>query len=241
MLLTTLLASALALPPAEGDTASQGFEQALRAMNAVGEGLQDATFTLYKREWVRGSQGSLSVLDVKFRRAEDVVLTFVDGPNSGRVVLWRGPEWNGGRFRVDPGRFIPVMSLHPDGSLAMRGNRHSIRELPPMLLIDKITKDALKVNDSPTFKPDVTALGSEDVHGEKATCWEAKLPKAEDDTFYAYKVKICVNPKTSMVNRIKVWDHEDGQVRLVEEYDYVGFIANPGLSESDFAPETYGL
>lgn len=241
MLLAAVLATALALPPAPDDAAGQSFERALREMHAAGESLRDATFTMYKREWVRGGQGSLSVLEVKFRAPEDAFLRFVDGPNAGRLVLWRGPEWNGGRFRVDPGRFIPVMSLDPEGTLAMRGNRHSIRELPPMVLIGKVTRDALKVNDSPTFVPDVTALGVQDVRGESSTCWEARLPKDQDPSFYAYRVKICVNPSTSMVNRIQVWNHEDGEMRLVEEYDYIGFKTNPGLSDADFAPETYGL
>lgn len=241
MLVSALFATALAVPPAEGDDAAKSFEAALRAMNETAEGLTDATFTMHKREWVSGGQGSWSVADVKFRQPEDAYMVFVGGPNEGREVLWRGPDWNGGRFKVDPGRFIPVMNLDPNGSLAMRGNRHNIRELPPTLLIEKITRDALKVNDSPVYKPDVDDLGTSTVRGETAQCWEARLPKDKDEGFYAHKVKMCVNPTTNMVNSMRVWDVEDGELRLVEEYDYVGFKVNPGLSDADFDPKTYGL
>ncbi|TNE85690.1 MAG: DUF1571 domain-containing protein [Deltaproteobacteria bacterium] len=241
MLITALLGAALAVPPTADDAAAQSFADALRAMNSVAENLTDATFTMHKREWVDGGQGSWSVMEVKFRQPEDAYLHFVDGPNAGRMVLWKGPDWNNGKFRVDPGRFIPVMSLDPNGSLAMRGNRHNIRELPPTVLIEKITRDALKVNDSPTFKPNVTDLGTTDVRGESSQCWEAVLPKEEDKSFYATKVRMCVNPKTNMVNSMRIWDHEDGEMRLVEQYDYVDFKINPGLSDQDFDPDTYGL
>ena len=213
MILPFLLGAALALPPAPDDAAATGFADALRAMDAVADGLQDATFTMHKREWVSGGQGSWSVVDVKFRRAEDAYMVFTDGPNEGREVLWRGPDWNEGKFKVDPGRFIPVLNLDPNGSMAMRGNRHNIRELPPTLLIEKIVADAMRVNDSPIFKPDVTDLGAMTVRGEDAHCWEANLPK----------------------------DMEDGKLRLVEEYDYLDLKVNPGLTDADFDPDTYGL
>lgn len=241
MILTALLSTALAVPPAPEDEAANSFGEALRELHALAESLKDATFTMYKREWVDGGQGSLSVAEVKFRMPEDAYMHFTDGPNAGREVLWKGPDWNNGRFRVDPGRFIPVMSLDPLGSLAMRGNRHNIRELSPTLLVDQIVGDALKINDHPSHEPDVTDLGTTEVRGESARCWEAELPKAEDPSFYAHKVRMCIHPKTKMVNSMRVWDVEDGALRLVEEYDWLNFALNPGLTDADFDPDTYGL
>ncbi|MCO4748311.1 MAG: DUF1571 domain-containing protein [Proteobacteria bacterium] len=241
MLIALTLVTALATPPAADDADANSFADALREMEAVASELKDATFTMYKREWVNGGQGSMSTADVKFRRPEDAYMIFVDGPNAGREVLWRGPDWNGGRFKVDPGRFIPVMNLDPNGSLAMRGNRHNIRELPPTLLIEKIIADAMRINDSATFAPDVTDLGTTEIRGEASRCWEAKLPKDKDPGFYAYKVKVCASPSTKMPNAMRVWDVEDGELRLVEEYDYINLKVNPGLSDSDFDPDTYGL
>lgn len=241
MIVLALLTTAIAVPPAADDKAALSFADALREMQQITEGLQDATFTMYKREYVSGAMGSESVMDVKFRTPEDAYMVFTDGPNAGREVLWRGPDWNGGKFKVDPGRFIPVMNLHPDGSLAMRGNRHSIRELPPTLLIEKIVRDAMRINDSPTFTPNVTDLGTSDVRGEPSRCWEAKLPKDQDPAFYGTKVRMCANLATRMPNAMRIWDVEDGELRLVEEYDYVNMKVNPGLSDSDFDPNTYGL
>lgn len=241
MIVSLLLSAALAVPPAADDKDAHSFADALREMQAVGKSLKDATFTMYKREWVSGSQGSLSVMDVKFRTEEDAYMEFTEGPNEGRKVLWRGPNWNDGKFKVDPGRFIPVLNLDPNGSMAMRGNRHSIRELPPTFLVDKIVADAMRINDSPTFEPDVNDLGPTTVRGEASNCWEATLPKDQDKNFYATKVRMCANVATNMPNSMRVWDHEDGELRLVEEYDYINFKVNPGLSDSDFDPNTYGL
>ena len=241
MMLPLLATLALALPPAENDPAGKAFEQAIVEMNTVVESLQDATFTMYKQEWINGGYVDWVTMEVKVRRPEDAFMRMTDGPGAGRVVLYRGPDWNDGHFRVDPGRFMPVLNLHPDGRLARRGNRHSVREIAPRVLIGKITRDALRVRDSPTHVPDVTDLGQTTVRGESSRCFEARLPKASDPAFYAHRVRLCIKPETGMPNSIRVWDHEDGEVRLVESYDYIDMRVNPGLTDSDFAPETYGL
>ena len=236
-----LVTSSDAVPPSEQDADALSFAQALREMHSVGQGLRDATFTMYSREWVGGSRTALTVTEVKFRAPEDAYLVFTEGPNKGRELLWRGPSWNHGKFKVDPGRFLPVLNLSPTGSMAMRGNRHSIRELPPTILVEKIIADARRIEDSPTFAPEVQDLGVSTVRGEASHCWEAKLPKDEDPAFYAVKVRMCANPETHMPNSMRIWDVEDGALRLVEEYDYIGLRVNPGLTDEDFDPDTYGL
>jgi hypothetical protein len=34
---------------------------------------------------------------------------------------------------------------------------------------------------------------------------------------------------------------EDGELRVVETYQYIGLAVNPGLTDADFEPDTYGL
>lgn len=229
-----------ALPPAPDDPAALEFATAIEKMAGISEQLQSCTYTLHSVEYIGGKLGDPKQMTVKFRRDLDVVLQF-GGAQEGRVVLYRGPDWNEGRFRVDPGGFAPKLSLHPDGRLAKRGNRHTIQDAPMTALVDKIVGDAERVRDHQRWKPDVKDLGTDTLRGEPTHCYESTLPKGEDPTLYAHKVKICIHPETGLPNGIRVWDIEDGELRMVEQYEYIDVRINPGLSDADFAPETYGL
>ncbi|MEZ4318297.1 MAG: DUF1571 domain-containing protein [Myxococcota bacterium] len=232
---------ALAVPPAPDDTAALAFQAGMERMAAVNAGLKGCTFTFRSQEYVDGATTDWSTADVKFRVEEDIYMSFTAGPNEGRKVLYRGPDWNGGKFRVDPGRWMPVLSLHPDSRLARRGGRHSIRELPLTRLGAKILTDAIAVRDHPTWKPDIDDLGTQSIGGSPARCYDSRLPKSEDASLYAHRVEICLDDATGLPARLKIWDHEDGSVRLVESYEYRDLKVNPGLTDADFDPDTYGL
>lgn len=240
LLLALLLPSARAVEP--HDPATQAFRAVLTRMKEVSDTLTEYSHVLYKREWIDGELNPLEVIDVRYRKPWDIYLHWDDGgAHAGRELLYRGPGWNRGRFLVDPGRFIPVLSLSPDGYLARHGNRHTLLELPMTILVDKIIKDALDVADSPTLVGKVTDDGPSQIRGEPSHCFDAVLPKARDPLLYANKVRLCQNPHTGMPNAIRAWDEVDGSLRLVEEYDYIGFTTHPGLTDADFEPATYGL
>ncbi len=234
-----LTSPAAALPP--DDAAGLAFKDALLHMKAVRDRLTEYEVVFYSREWVSGAMTPLDVIAVRFREPWDIHMAWVEGPNTGRSLLYRGPEWNKGRFRIDPGPLLPVLSLHPESNLARRGGRHTIYDLPLTRLVDTFIADAMRVNDHPTWRPQVVDEGPTTVRGEPSHCYKNRLPKAEDPTLYAHEVRICVNPTTGMPNALRVWDVEDGALRLVEEYDYIGFTAAPAFDAHTFLPTTYGL
>lgn len=244
-MLLTLLAvlnnPAIAVEPSPDDSAALEFRATLERMSAAVDGLRDLTMTFYQREWVKGEMTAEKKIMVKWRRPEHLVLEYIGDPYPDRIVVWRGPQTDNGKLRVDPGRFLPALSLAYDGSLAMRGQRHNIRDLPVTKLAQRIIDGALKVNDHPTWQPEVEDLGVSTVRGETTRCFNTSTPKDEDPTLYAYKVKLCVNPATHLPNSVRVYDLEDGEVRLVEEYDYVQVKTNVGLTDADFEWDTYGL
>ena len=213
----------------------------MERMAAVIEKMRDCTFTFRSQEYVGGSTTDWSIAEVKFRVEDDVYMKFTEGPNAGRELLYRGDAWNDGKMKVDPGRFLPVLNLHPEGRLAKRGNRHTIRDLPLPRLGAKIVRDAVKVRDHASWKPNVQDLGSETIAGRSAQCFETRLPKDQDASLYAYKVHICLDDASGLPARMRVWDQEDGQLRLVEAYDYEQLTVDAGLTDRDFDPDTYGL
>jgi hypothetical protein len=242
LFLVCLLPSvAFALPPGPQDVDGTAFKAVLERMGDVATNLKDCTFTLYKTEYVSGKLTAEEAMEVQFRPASDLFVEYTEGKGAGQKVLYRGKDWNKGKLRVDPGRFIPVLNIDPEGALARRGNRHTIYDLPSTVLVEKIVRDALKVNDHARWLPEVTDLGLEDVRSEKGRCFLTVTPKAEDASFYAYKTRLCVNEQTGMPNAIEVWDIEDGELRIVEAYQYVGMKLNVGLGDRDFDPDTHGL
>lgn len=233
---------ALARPPAADDADANAFREVVERMQTVSEGLRDATFTFYQREWVDGAMTPLAVMAVKVRKPNDVFLEYVGDKYKGRKVLYRGQGWNEGRLRVDPNIMLtPVLNLDPKGRMAMDGQRYTIREMSVTRTVGLIITDALKVNDHPEYEPMVQDLGNETVYGETGRCFRSELPKERDPGFYGKKVKLCASPRTGLPNLVQIWNVEDGALRMVENYAYIGLKVNPGLSDADFDPQTHGL
>jgi len=221
--------------------ATEAFRAALARMKSVSDALTEYEHTFYKREWIGGSLDALQVIDVRYREPWDIYMHWLEGGHAGRELLYRGPDWNGGRFVIDPGPFLPVLSLSPDSRLARRRTRHPLHDLPLPVLVDKVVRDALAVANSPTLVARVVDDGPAQVRSEPSHCFTTVLPKDQDRSLYANKVKICQDPDTGMPNAIRVWDEVDGSLQLVEQYDYIGFRSDPGFTDADLERTTYGL
>ena len=241
LLLLACLTSAHALPPPSEDVAGQAFSAAVHRMRTVADTIQDARFTFERQEWIGGKMSARTVAAVSLAYPHKVYLEYVGELHQGRKVLWWADGWNEGRMRVDPGPMMPILNLDPEGRLAMRDSHYSIRQMSIKRIVDLIVKDALKVRDHPTWLPSIEDLGPQSIAGEPSRCFMTSLPKAEDPSFYAYRSRICVNTASGLPNQLQVWDLVDGEVRLYEDYSWLGLELNQGLDEAFFEPETHGL
>jgi len=232
-------AVALLLPlslPAQA-APDEDFLAAVRQMQVAADALVDATWTMHATEYAEGKVVT-EVYRVKHRSPNTNYLEW----DRGQKVLWR-PGWNDDKLRVDPGRLlVPVLNLDPRGTLAMRGNRHSIHRLGFAPLVSLFVADADRMlANLDTLRPEVEDLGHRDVFGQPTQCYLAKLKKAVDPKLYATQVEICIHRTLHLPIDTKVWDHEDGELRVVEHYRYEDLKVNVGLTDADFSPETYGL
>jgi hypothetical protein len=222
-----LCASALASP--EDD-----FGAAVDRMFAAVAAVEDATFVLHQQEYAGGRLRDPVVMTVKYRPPNDVYVEWPDGQR----LLWV-PSTGATRMRVDP-PLLPVMSLAPDGMLAMRNQRHSIRRMGLQPVADLFAADAIRLRADPTLLA-VVDLGPRTVLGTAARCFEAKMDKAREPALYAAKVEVCVDPATGLPVQMTSWDHEDGELRLVEQYGYEAMRVNVGLTAADFDAAAHGL
>lgn len=239
-ILTLLLAAcALVAGAARADTAADAdalAEGLISRMRAVAATTRDATFTFYKQEWVGGRLLPEERMFVKQRYSGGLYMRWDGDVKHGRQILYN-PGWNNNRMRVDPGPMLPNLDLDPRGSIARDGERHSIFEVGPLVVVKLILADKTVLDANPALSVKITDLGASTVYGEAARCLDMALPKASEPRLYAHRVVVCANQRTGLPTRIEAWDDEAGAVRLVERYGYGDLRLNVGLADQDFSPE----
>lgn len=233
-----LICSAFAVPAQTPD--AEAFEAAVARMEKALDGTDGASYVLYKTEYVDGSMTEEQTLNVQWRKPMDIVIHY-DGPQEGRVVLYRGPDWNDGDLRVDPGPYRPVLDLDPDGAVAGIGERYTVREVALSHAVGLVARDTWKVVEHPTWVGVVTEVGTQQTRGGEAVCFDTESQKAEDASFYAYKTRACFSVETGMPTYLQSWDVEDGALRHIETYEFTQIDLTPEQSDATFDPATYSM
>lgn len=230
------------LPLWADETAPPGFSRVIAQMQAAASEIRDATYLFHKQEYADGRQQPAERITVKYRAPNEVYLKWLGPAHHGRELLFR-PGWNDDRLRINPGRWLPTINLDPRGGLALRGNRHDIYQLPFPAIIKHFVDSAALIRANPALRARITELGEQPHHGETGQCYHLQLPKAREPKLYAAEVMLCVSRRTGLPLRIRSWDVEDGEMRLVEDYGYEDVRVNVGLTDADFDPDNpaYGF
>lgn len=219
------------------DPAAASFLAAIRRMETASAAVSDATFTLHQAERIGSKWTVAEPAFVKYRPDHTLYMRWGDAEKPSRQVLF-SPGWNNDQLRVDPGPLLPTLNLDPRGRLARHGQRHTLYEVGFSASVKLFAESLAKIEANPATMPAVTELPPEVVHGEPAHCWDAALRRDVDPTFYADRIVVC----TGLPVKIVAWAREGGEDPVqVEQYGFADVRLNPGLSDSDFSPETYGL
>lgn len=225
-----------ATPLRADDAPLPGFGRVITQMQAAASQLLDATYTFHKQEYANGRQQPAERIAVKYRAANGIYMKWLGPAHEGRELLFR-PDWNDDRLRISPGRWLPTLNLAPRGSFAMRGNRHSVYQLPFPAIVDNFVDSAALIRTNPALRARIIDLGEQRHFGEAGHCYRLLLPKDREPRLYATEVMLCVSRRTGLPLRIRSWDVEDGQLRQVEDYGYENVRVNMGLSDRDFDPD----
>ncbi len=222
--------------PLRAGAAEMDFDRVIAGMQATAAQVRDATYIFYKQEYADGEQQPAQRIAVKYRAPGDIYMKWLGPAYEGRELLFR-PVWNDDRLRISPGRWLPTVSLNPQGGLAMRGNRHSIHALPFPAIVQNFADSAALVAADPALQAQVSDLGEQHHFGEAGHCYRLRLPKDHEPRLYAAEVMLCVSLRTGLPLVIKNWDVEDGRFRQVEDYGYENVQVNVGLGDDDFDPD----
>ena len=218
------LATALAAP-------ADDFDAAIGRMLTEVAALRDATFDLHQQEYVNGQLDDPVVMRVKWRPRNEVSVVWPDG----QTLLWV-PGANGDKMRVNPAGLVPALWLSPESTLATRGQRHTVRRMGLAPVAELFAEDRARMSADPSLLPTVSDLGSSVIHGRTARCFDATMPKDREPRLYASRVEVCVDVETGLPARMRTYEHEDGALRLVEDYGYENVRVNVGLTDADFTP-----
>lgn len=231
--------------PQEPGVASTGGEASAKVLSIADQlraGLKkvkNAQCTFHKEEWKNGGPLEPSVAILKHSSAGEVYLSFQKGANEGREILFR-PGKNDDKLLVTNPIFN--LSLEPDSYLAMRTNRHTVRNAGLHFIARRILKDHTRLKELPPDAVRYKDLGRKKIGRDWASCYEADADRKRFPELYAEKTEICVADRFGLPIDVRVWQFEDGKEREVGHYRYENCELNK-LSDKDFDPdnEAYGF
>ncbi|MBI5547870.1 MAG: DUF1571 domain-containing protein [Deltaproteobacteria bacterium] len=210
---------------------------AIQRMQRAAGALKDFTATFYKKEY-KGKQLPEEKILLKYRaEPRSLYLGWTGDVANGQEVLWqRG--WNGERARAHPGSFPDfTLNLPTSHYLATRNTRHEIPMAGFDFTISMFARDLVTGRAKPECVQRAADTGPTLLFEVPSRCFELETDKAKCPEMYAFKARLCIHERLGLPNKIQVWDREDGELRLVEDYGYDAIQVNVGLTDKDFDPD----
>lgn len=221
-----LLFIVLSTPAAHADDSAKGIQLFTEAMIAY-ERISDYICTFHKKELVDGELIE-SKSDLKFKKPFSVFYKESLGPNKDIACVYiKGKNDNKLATRNTGLLGLMTVNLDPQGSIAMKGNRHPITHVGIGYILTSASKDIsnAKKNGDAIF----TYEGLKDIFGNKAHLVTTTYP--ENKGYYAHIVQLYYDVKTGLPLKITMFDWKK---QLIEEYAYENLKANISLTDKDF-------
>jgi hypothetical protein len=225
-------------------------EIARRGLSSCRENINDYTAILVKRERVNGQLGEHEFMSAKIRNRKivngqltqplSVYLSFLKPPSvKGREVIFVENQNEGkliaheGGFK---GKFLPTVSLPPDGMLAMRGQRYPMTEIGIENLIVKL----IERGETARQFPDVTCEFRKNASVQDRICTMLQVTQpTRRPQLEFYVAQIFIDDALNVPIRYISYDwpaQEGAAPEIIEEYNYLNLKLNVGLTDRDFDP-----
>ena len=194
-------------------------------------GVQTYTCRLDKRVVKSGRLHEDLSIFVKYRKPAHYYFRWDKGSRAGQEVIFAAGK-HGGKIMAHPGgwfRFI-TLRLNPDGRLAMKENRHSLRHSGLEKIISIIEADFLR-----SRREGLVALhyAGEDWLDDSSV-WVLEGRFAKNQGYYAEKVILYIDQTLRLPVKVSVYN---GKNTLLEEYVFHHLKINVGWTALDFDPD----
>ncbi|WP_164100433.1 DUF1571 domain-containing protein [Candidatus Laterigemmans baculatus] len=236
------------LPKQTQHSLDEGLAMAREALAHSRANYDDYTATLVKRERVDGVVGGPEYMFLKVRNRKvadgklvsplSVYLTFLSPASTkGREVIYvenRNDGYITAHEGGIKGRFLPTVTIHPTGALAMRGQRYPMTEIGLENLMVKL----LERGETARQYPDVKAEFRKNARVKDRTCTVLQVTqptKRPDLDFYLAQVFIDDELRVPIRYVAYDWPKSEGEKpEVIEEYTYLDLKVNVGLTDADF-------
>lgn len=224
-------------------------EIAQLSLAEIDKNIQDYTTTLVSQVRVKGKLQDEKYVFCKIRHARSVgelegkkdipfsVYTLFLKPkaNVGQEAIWVDGWHEGNLVAHTTGMMnLKIFYLDPDGTLAMDGNLHPIREIGFRNLMLKMAE--LTKNSQEHGECTVKLKRNVEVNGVKCTVFEVVHP-VKRDHFENHIARIYIDDSENIpiAYEAYLWpEKEGGQPPLLEKYYYTDLKLNVGLTHDDF-------
>lgn len=241
-------ATASVAPAAKIHPLDRALEIAHQALKSSRENINDYTALLVKREKIDGVVNPHEFMYVKVRNRKVVggrvvqpfsvylnfvkpsaikgrEVVYVEGRNDGKITAHEGG------FK---GKFLPTVSVPPDGMIAMRGQRYPLTEIGVENMIVKLIERGQSARKS----PDVQCVFRKNAKVKDRVCtvMQVTQPTRRPDAEF-YQAQIFIDDQLNMPIRYVAydWPSAAGQpLQVIEEYNYLNMQVNVGLTDADF-------
>jgi hypothetical protein len=160
-------------------------------------------------------------------------MKWIKGPYNGRELLYV-EGWNNNRMMVrDSGiTGMITVNLDPNGSLAMKGNRHPVTDSGLDHLV-KLVGDHMRrgIKDN---EIEFKKMGEEVLYGRRTERVEILSPRNTAKTYYCYRATLNLDLEKKVPIKVQIYDWGNN---LLEDYGYEDLRFNVGLSDADFSPK----
>jgi hypothetical protein len=244
-----------ALPTVANHPLDEALAIAQQGLDHIQANVLDYTATLIKRERVDDELGDYEYMFCKVRnrkiqdgqiaipfsvylgflkpqavRGREVV--YVEGRNHGKMTAHEGGT---------KGRFLPTVSLDPQGTFAMRGQRYPLTELGVENLVAKL----IERGNRDRQHPDVTVDIRRNTRVGQRVCTMIQVQHPEPRADFDFSVaRVFIDDELNLPVRYAAYDwpregqtNEHGMGDVIEEYTYLNLQVNVGLTDRDFDPE----
>ncbi|MFC2131018.1 DUF1571 domain-containing protein [Bacteroidota bacterium] len=204
------------------------FDSLVQSLEETYSRVKDYKCLFYKKELVDGNYIEQDNIISKFKKPKFYYMNWTEGSREGMEVIYAGNKYNN-NLRVHLGglmEFIDI-EINPKGSMAMRGNRHSIFESDIGFIISLIKnnyeKSKLHSDGKFWFVKDTI------LDNRTMKIYKAMFPDGKD--FYCHIIYVYIDTKLNLPLIIVAYDWNK---TMIEKYYYKDVKINVGLKDIDF-------
>jgi outer membrane lipoprotein-sorting protein len=195
------------------------------------ENVTDYTCRLDKRVYKDGIMHEELAIYVKYKKPKHYYFRWDRGLLKGQEVIFAAGKFDDKIVAHTAGLFrYFTMRLDPEGTLAMRKNRHSLKDSGLEKVMHLIETNYTRSQE--TRSGSIHYRGEDRIDGKDAWIIQGRFPRNQG--FYAHEIVIALDKTLYLPVKVSVfdWSHT-----LVEEYVFRDLRINVGFNDDDFNPD----